>query len=91
MSGQDNPKLVAEIDPNGENMELDIRVEQNGVTYEDIQTYLSVINQNQYSNVFERPILTLLTLAQRQRQEQTTQAGTQDYGDTDLDDLSTDV
>jgi len=91
MSDQDNPKLIAEINPTGENMELAITVEQGGKVRDRVESDLSIMSQNQYSNAFERPILTLLTLAQRERQEQQTVETDTQYGETELEDLPADV
>lgn len=75
------PELQATV--NTESNTVTITVAENGVEYERIESDVEILTQNQqFVTAFERPILTLLTLYERRRQQ-----NVGDVPDADLEDL----
>lgn len=63
---EDAPTLTAWIDTDGDDDQLHVAVEENGTTYETIETHIGMLAANkQYLDAFENPALTLLTLYNR--------------------------
>lgn len=79
------PTLEAHVDPDTES--LTISVSDDGKKYEHIEVDADILIQNQqFVTSFERPILTLLTLYQREQQPDT---DVEDIAEEDLADLPT--
>ena len=82
------PTLEVEANPDSKTLDITV-TDSDGVEREHIETDAEILIQNQqFVSAHERPILTLLTLYQRER-EQSTGADLEDIADTDIEDLPT--
>lgn len=79
-------RLIAEV----EDGKLSITVESGGQEYENIESAIDILLRNQqFVGSFERPILTLLTLYNREQEERVeSQAGDDgEFSNTEIEDL----
>jgi len=79
MSNTDSPTLTATINDVDDNPTVEITVAQDGREIETVTSDVDILLQNnQFVKSFERPVLTLLTLVLRERDDMMEETDTQD-------------